>query len=255
MRTTLASRPVRPGRLFTLLAALAAGSLSAPAAGAPADVPLRGIGVLALPGVYNSELMAPYDVLQHLRFHVKPAPEIFTVAPEARPLLTFEGLTLTPRHGFGDAPPIDLLVVPSAEHNMDSDLEDRRLIGWVRDAGRKARLLLSLCDGAFVLAKAGLLDGLEATTFPADQDRFGAMFPQVKLQRGPLFVHDGKAVTSVGGARSYEAALYIVERLYGAEVARGIGRGLVIDWSLAGVSHRRAPGALWPPGAPAAASR
>ena len=164
---------------------------------------------------------------------------------------TFEGLVLTPQYTFANAPLIDLLVVPSAEHNMDSDLEDAAVIAWIRTNGGKAKLLLSLCDGAFLLAKAGLLDGREATTFPGDQDRFEKMFPAVKLQRGVLFVHDGKAITSAGGARSYEPALYLVERLYGQAAAQGIGRGLVIDWNLASFKYRLGPKPLWPsPGRP-----
>src|SRR5262245_26271395 len=137
-------------------------------AAASADAPLRSIGFLVLPGVYNSELMAPYDVLHHLRFHVKDAPEVFTVAPRAGAIRTYEGLWLQPAYSFENAPAIDLLVVPSAEHNMDSDLRDAALLKWVKEAGGKARYVMSLCDGAFVLAKAGLLDGLEATTFPGD---------------------------------------------------------------------------------------
>lgn len=203
--------------------------------------PLRNVGFLVLPGVYNSELMAPYDVLHHLRFHVQDAPEVFTVAPRPGPLVTFEGITIIPHYSFDDAPPIDLLVVPSAEHNLDSDLENRSLIDWVRRTGHEAQLLLSLCDGAFVLAQAGLLDNLEATTFPGDQDAFGKRFPKVKLQRKVLFVHDGKAVTSEGGSKSYEPALYLVERLYGAHAARRIARGLVIDWDLTKLTFRRAP--------------
>jgi transcriptional regulator GlxA family with amidase domain len=221
----------------------AADPLVGPAAAAPL---LRTVGFLVLPGVYNSELMAPYDVLDHVRFRTKDAPQVFTVAPKAGPLRTFEGLTLTPHYTFVDSPPVDLLVVPSAEHNMDTDLEDAAIIDWVRETGRKAKLVLSLCDGAFVLAKAGLLDGLEATTFPGDQDRFAKMFPAVKLQRGVIFVHDGKAVTSVGGARSYDPAMYLVERLYGDDARAKIGEGLVLDWSRAAVSHRVAPGARLP---------
>lgn len=212
----------------------------------PAAPPLRTIGVLALPGVYNTELMAPYDVFQHLKFHVAAPPRIFTVAPKAGPITTFEGLTIQAHYGFDDAPPIDLLVVPSAEHNMDTDLQDARLIDWVRKTGAKAKLVMSLCDGAFVLAKAGLLDGLEATTFPADQDRFEKAFPTVKLQRNVLFVHDGKAITSVGGARSYDAALYLTEALYGTDATRKIGRGLVLDWNAQTVAHKKAAGATLP---------
>jgi len=223
---------------------LAAGSRVSPAA--PPAAPLRTVGFLVVPGVYNSELMAPYDVLDHVRFRTKDAPRVFTVAPKAGPLRTFEGLTLTPHHTFADAPPIDLLVVPSAEHSMDADLQDAALIAWVRETGRQAKLVLSLCDGAFVLAKAGLLDGLEATTFPADQDRFATMFPRVKLQRGVVFVHDGKAVTGVGGARSYDPAMYLVERLYGDDARAKIGEGLVLDWSRSAVKHRLTPGARLP---------
>jgi transcriptional regulator GlxA family with amidase domain len=206
--------------------------------------PIRSIGFLVLPGVYNTELMAPYDVFDHLRFRMEEAPEVFTVAPVPGAVRTFEGLHLLPHYTFEDVPPIDLLVVPSAEHNMDSDLANDTLIAWVRRSGSRSQLVLSLCDGAFLLAKAGLLEGLEATTFPGDQDRFAEMFPRIKLQRGVSFVHDGKAVTSVGGAKSYEAALYLVERLYGRTPAEKISTGLVIDWNLSHVKYRCTPGAL-----------
>ena len=230
----------KPAFFLALLAVVLA---RAPAAAEP---PLRSIGFLVLPGVYNSELMAPYDVLDHVRFRTPAAPKVFTVARDAGPVRTFEGLTLIPHYTFANAPAIDLLVVPSAEHNMDTDLEDKALIAWVRDTGRKAKLVLSLCDGSFVLAKAGLLDGLEATTFPGDQDRFASAFPGVKLKRGVIFVHDGKAITSVGGARSYDPAMYLVERLYGADARAKIGEGLVLDWTLPSVKHRIAPGARLP---------
>jgi transcriptional regulator GlxA family with amidase domain len=239
--------PVMNARIVGLLmssAVLVTGASRGPATAAPPA--LRTIGFLVLPGVYNSELMAPYDVLDHVRFRTKDAPRVFTVAAKAGTVRTYEGLTLTPDHTFADAPPIDVLVVPSAEHNMDSDLEDRKLISWVRETGGKAKVVMSLCDGAFVLAKAGLLDGLEATTFPGDQDRFAKMFPAVKLQRGVIFVHDGKAVTSVGGARSYDPAMYLVERLWGDEARAKIGEGLVLDWNRAAVKHRVAPGARLP---------
>ena len=148
-----------------------------PSGAGTAELPLRTVGFLVLPGVYNSELMAPYDVLDHVRFRTKDAPRVFTVAPTAGPLRTFEGLILTPHHTFADAPVIDLLVVPSAEHNMDSDLEDAALIGWVRETGRKAKLVMSLCDGAFVLAKAGLLTASRPPPSPATRIASSGRFP------------------------------------------------------------------------------
>jgi transcriptional regulator GlxA family with amidase domain len=203
----------------------------------------RTVAFLVVDGVYNSELMAPLDILQHVRFHSKnDLPETFLVSPDGAPVIPFEGVTITPDHSFETAPATDVLVVPSAEHSMDSDLENRAMIDWVNETGRAARHVMSLCDGAFVLAEAGLLDGIPATTFPSDQDRFEEMFPRVDLVRDVSFVDAGHALTSVGGAKSYDVALWLVERLYGREVARGVARGLVIDWNVDEIPHRLVPG-------------
>ena len=190
------------------------------------------VGFLAIDGVYNSELIAPYDIFQHTIFHTELGMETFIVSPTHDPIETFEGITVTPHYSFKDAPDIDVLVVPSAEHNMDTDLEDENLISWVRAVGNKAQYVMSLCDGAFILAQAGLLEEVKCTTFPADIDKFKETFPQLDVYRDISFVHDGKAITSAGGAKSYDPALYLVEYLYGQKAAIGVGKGLVIDWRL-----------------------
>src|SRR5262249_48239578 len=115
---------VPPVPMRHLTPALFVLALAAAPASRAAEPPLRTVRFLVLPGVYNAELMPPSDVLDHVRFRTKDAPKVFTVAPKAGPLRTFEGLTLPPHHTFADAPAIDLLVVPSAEHNMDTDLEN-----------------------------------------------------------------------------------------------------------------------------------
>lgn len=197
----------------------------------PADRPLRA-GFLVVDGVYNTELTAPYDLFHHTPFHTQPGPgmQVFTVSPDGERVTTFEGLRIQPDHSFADAPAIDVLVVPSAEGSMGADLENEELIAWVRDVGGRARFVVSLCDGAFVLAAAGLLDGHRCTTFPGDQDAFAERFPQLALVRGVSFVHHGRMLTSEGGARSFDVAMHLIDHLYGEDVARGVGRGLIIDW-------------------------
>lgn len=198
----------------------------------------RTIAFLVVDGVYNTELTAPLDVLQHVRFHSPDDwPETFLVSPDGRSVRSFEGLVIQPDHSFATAPPIDILVVPSAEHSMDTDLKNTALIDWVRRTGRSATHVLSLCDGAFVLATAGLLDGIPATTFPADQDRFAQAFPEVELVRDVSFVDAGHALTSVGGARSFDVAMWLVQTVWGQATAEGIGRGLVIEWDPEAVPH------------------
>lgn len=190
------------------------------------------VGILAINGVYNSELMAPYDIFQHTIFHTHKGMKVFIVSPTKEAIKTFEGINLLPDYDFEDVPEIDVLVVPSAEHNMDTDLEDENLISFVKEKGNRARYIMSLCDGAFILAQAGLLDGLKCTTFPSDIERFKETFPHLDVRKDISFVHDGKAITSAGGAKSYDPALYLVEYLYGEKAAIGVGKGLVIDWKL-----------------------
>lgn len=202
-----------------------------PAADLPRDRPLRA-AFLVVEGVYNTELMAPYDVFQHTVFHTKPAPgmEVFTVSPDGRPVTTFEGIRISPHYSFQNAPEIDVLVVPSTVGSMDRDLQNAALIDWVRRVAGRARHVVSLCDGAFVLARAGLLDGVAVTTFPEDYDRLVKMFPRVDLRINVSFVDAGKILTSQGGARSYDVAMHLIDRLYGTRVAQGVGKGLLIPW-------------------------
>lgn len=197
------------------------------------------VGFLIVDGVFNSELVAPMDILHHTVFHTEKGMKVFTIAPSLEPITTFEGLKITPDYSYtsGDFPNIDVLVVASAEHSMDSDLEDEALINFVRTTGENASYVMSLCDGAFVLAKAGLVNGKESTTFPSDIDRYAKTYPHLKVHKGVSFVHDGKLITSVGGAKSYDPALYLSELLYGNKAARGIARGLVIDWDVNDIKH------------------
>lgn len=198
------------------------------------------VAFLIMDGVYNSELTAPYDIFQHTIFRdsIKPM-NVFTVANTLEPVVSFEGLRILPDFDYSEdeLPKIDILVVPSAEHHLDSDLEDEAMINFVKKADKEAQFVASHCDGAFVLAKAGLLDDVVSTTFPSDVEAMRKMFPKLDIRDGVLFVHDGKYITSAGGAKSFEAALYLCEHLYGKKVAERLAKGLVIDWDLEEVPH------------------
>jgi transcriptional regulator GlxA family with amidase domain len=194
---------------------------------------------LIVDGVYNSELVAPMDVLHHTKFHTEKGINVFTVSEHKDPVTTFEGLKIIPDFSFkqDSLPAIDILIVPSAQHSMDSDLENQSLIDFVKMTGKKSSYVMSLCDGAFVLAKAGLLDLYECTTFPGDIEKMRQMFTNLSIHEKVSFVHDRTMITSSGGAKSYDPALYLVELLYGKKVADGIATGLVIDWDLNKINH------------------
>ena len=198
------------------------------------------VAFLIMDGVYNTELTAPYDIFHHTIFRdsIKPM-NVFTVANTNTQITSFEGLRIVPDFNYTTdvLPKIDILVVPSAEHHMDSDLKDQVMLDFIKKVDREALFVTSHCDGAFVLAKAGLLDKKVSTTFPSDIDTMRMMFPKLDIRKNVLFVHDGKYITSAGGAKSFEAALYICDYLYGKNVTQQLAEGLVIDWDIEKVPH------------------
>ena len=193
------------------------------------------VALLIMNGTYNTELTAPMDIFHHTKFRegIKPM-NVFTIANTNEQITTFEGLQIRPDYNYTDGsfPNIDILVVPAAEHNLDTDLEDNTLLQFISDISKKATFVVSHCDGAFVLAKSGVLDGVESTTFPGDVEEYKKKFPSLKVHEDVLFVHDGKFITSAGGAKSFEASLYLCELLYGKQVAEKLAKGMVIDWNL-----------------------
>lgn len=198
------------------------------------------VAFLIMNGTFNTEFTAPFDIFQHTKFRegIK-AMNTFTVANTLEPITTFEGVRILPDFDYtkDDLPKIDILVVPSAEHSMDSDLKDEVMINIIKQIDKSALYMTSHCDGAFPLAKAGILDSVASTTFPSDIENYKAMFPNLDIKDNVLFVHDGKYITSAGGAKSFEAALYLCEILYGKDIAKSLAKGLVIDWKLEDVPH------------------
>lgn len=198
------------------------------------------VGILIMNGVYNTELTAPMDIFQHTIFRdgIKSM-NVFLIAENLDVVTSFEGMRILPDYSYVDPnhPHIDILVVPSAEHHLDSDLENKTMIDWVAQTAANAEYVTSHCDGAFVLAKAGILNEVASTTFPSDIPKYKEMFPHLDVRDEVMFVHDDKFITSAGGARSFDGALYLCELLYGKEVAQKLAQGLIIDWQLEQVKH------------------
>ena len=197
------------------------------------------VGILIMDGTYNTEMTAPYDIFHHTKFREDiDAMNVFTIAKSTDPITTFEGMQVIPDYSYnGKHPEIDVFVVPSAEGHLDKDLEDEEMIDFVRTTSIKAEWVTSHCDGAFVLAHAGLLDGIHCTTFPSDVNEMRDKYDLPIIHDSVMFVHDGKFITSQGGDKSFEASLYLVELLYGKQNADEIAEGMVIDWELDSIPY------------------
>ena len=161
------------------------------------------------------DLAGPWEVFQDVMIgpgHQEGfAP--FTVAPSSESVTGTGGLTFLPQHDLAHAPEARVVVVP-AHHATAESLE------WLKRASRSADLVMSVCTGAFVLARAGLLDGLTATTHHEYQDALARDFPRVKVERGMRYIEHGHVATAAGLTSGIDLALRVVERYYGGDQAR-----------------------------------
>ncbi len=144
------------------------------------------------------------------------------------PFATSSGLTLTPHSAF-DATrgPIDTLVVPGGRGTREA-ARDEPLTSWIRRAAARSRRVTSVCTGAFLLARAGLLDGRRATTHWAACDALGRTYPSIEVDPDPIFVRDGNVYTSAGVTAGIDLALALVEEDLGPQAALQVARSLVL---------------------------
>jgi len=137
---------------------------------------------------------------------------LYAVAARSAPL-DVDGLKIQPQYSFENAPQPHVLVVPQQENLPET-------IAWIKKVSAHTDVTMSVCTGAFLVAKAGLFDGLRATTHHDAYDRFEQMFPKVTLVRGPKYVENRDVSSSGGESSGIDLALRVVERYYGTEAAK-----------------------------------
>jgi transcriptional regulator GlxA family with amidase domain len=144
--------------------------------------------------------------------------EIETASATGGRVRTVHGIVIQPDGALPGVKEPDILIVPGGRGTR-AVLKDPETLEWVRTMAQKAELVLSVCTGSMVLAKAGLLDDLEATTHHAVFDEFEAMAPKTKLLRGERYVDNGRIITSAGISAGIDMGLHVIERLFGRVVA------------------------------------
>jgi putative intracellular protease/amidase len=194
--------------------------------------PRRQVAVLIFEGVQIIDFAGPYEVFGQAGY------DTFTVAEKPGPITTSMGLTVVPRYSFASSPAPDVLVIPGG--NVASVEESAPAMAWVRTTAGRAPIVLSVCNGAFILAQAGLLDGLEATTFAALIDELAKVAPKTRVVRDKRFVDNGRIITSAGLSSGLDGALHVIERLDGLGTAQGAATGLEYNWDRAGTYVRAA---------------
>jgi transcriptional regulator GlxA family with amidase domain len=189
---------------------------------------MRRVVILAFPGVQTLDVTGPYEVFAAADSLAGGAYELEVVAASPDPIRTGSGLTIVPDRATGSVRgPIDTLLIAGGTGVLAA-VEDERLVRWVRRcAGRSARVA-SVCTGAFMLARAGLLDGRRAATHWASADELARRHPAVRVDSDAVFVRDGDVWTSAGVTAGMDLALALVEEDLGRRVALEVARWLVV---------------------------
>ena len=180
----------------------------------PDETTKRTLGVLLYPDFELLDVFGPVEMFGNLKDHVT----VLMVAENAGPVESFQRTKVLADHGLDDCPKLDLLLVPGG-WGMLQQLENERVLTWLRERASEVEIVMSVCSGSGILARAGLLDGRPATTNKQSYDTIVAQGPKVDWIREARWVDDGDIVTSSGVSAGMDMALAVIERLYGADTA------------------------------------
>jgi putative intracellular protease/amidase len=196
---------------------------------APSKHPSRNLAILLFNGVQIIDYTGPYEVFGHVYAFDQPVPfNTYTVAERTTAITTAMGMSVNPRFSLDEAPPPDVIIVPGG--NVSAALESRKVLDWLTGASRHAEIVMSVCNGAFILAQAGLLDGLEATTTAFLTERLRAAAPRTRINSGVRFVDNGKIITTAGLSSGIDGSLHVIERLYGRGTAQAAALSMEYNW-------------------------
>ena len=188
---------------------------------------MRRVVILAFPGVQTLDVTGPAEVFRaasHLR---PPGYEVTVAAVNKEPLVT-STVSLVPDARLDEIDgPLDTLLIAGGEGTRRA-VGDGSLVDWIAEAATRSRRVASVCSGAFLLAKAGLLDGRRATTHWAYCADLARHYPAVTVEPDPIFVRDGNVVTSAGVTAGMDLALALVEEDLGRDAALEAARQLVV---------------------------
>jgi transcriptional regulator GlxA family with amidase domain len=190
----------------------------------------RTVAILVFDDVEVLDFCGPFEVFSVANRFTDPlAFNVLTVAEGAGPVLTRGGLSVNPHHRLPDCPPPDVLLVPGGQGTR-KEMNNPPLIDWIKARSREAELVLSVCTGALLLAKAGLLNGLQATTHHGAIDLLRQTAPKTAVHADRRFVDNGRVVCSAGIAAGIDMSLHVVARLLGREGAEKTARQMDYPW-------------------------
>jgi transcriptional regulator GlxA family with amidase domain len=189
----------------------------------------RNVAIFIFNGVEVLDFAGPFEVFSvTAELNGYDYFNVYTFAEKPGAITTVNGLSVNPKYSFADCPPPDIVIIPGgigsrAEAGNDLVLE------WVKAVSQQAELVFSVCSGARILARSGLLDGREATTHHEVYEEVRQLAPMAIVREGARFVDQGRVMTSAGISAGIDLSFHVVRKLLGEEVAAKTARYMEYD--------------------------
>ncbi|MFZ6748030.1 DJ-1/PfpI family protein [Undibacterium sp. Ren11W] len=180
------------------------------------------VAVLVYEGVQDIDYSGPMEVFG------QAGAKIFTVAANTESVHSTYGIKMQPDFDLDHAPEADVLLIPGG--NVNAIINNPKALAWVRQRSGDVKTVLSVCTGAFILGKAGLLDGLSATTIAGAIPQLEKMEPKAHIVANRRYVDNGKFITTAGLSAGMDGALHVVDREIGRLRAQDVARGIEYEW-------------------------
>lgn len=193
-------------------------------------MPARRVVILLFDEVEVLDFAGPFEVFSVTGRRDGSNPFEVSTAAENSTITTRNGLSINPSHTLADCPRPDVLVVPGG-FGARKQMFNSALLEWIGKSAAAAELTLSVCTGSLLLAKAGLLEGLAATTHHSAVELLRGAAPHSRIEPHRRVIDNGRIVVAAGISAGIDASFHIVARLLGKEVALETARHIEYDWT------------------------
>lgn len=153
---------------------------------------------------------------------------VFLVSETGTEITARGGFSVNPSFGFHDHPQIDVLIVVGGVHT--EELKKSKVLNWIASEANKAKLVASVCTGAFLLAEAEVLSGQNVTTHWEDIPDLRQNYPSLHVHENKRWVDEGNIVTSAGISAGIDMSLHLVSKLHSEELALKTAKQMEFNW-------------------------
>ena len=196
---------------------------------------MRNVGIYLFHEIEVMDFAGPFEVFstasrvfQRLHRDAEAPFRVFTVGAVLGRIRARGGLLVEPQFSLDEHPKIDVLLVPGGV--VTAELEKPAVVSWIARQAKEAELTASICTGAFLVGKAGLLKGRRATTHWEDIADLRAYLPETEIVENERWVDEGAIVSSAGISAGLDMSFHLVARLAGKDLAVRTARQMEYEW-------------------------